>query len=405
LLYFPSKVYRQSLNNVLTVSEITKQIKLTLEEEFGNVSVIGEISGYKAHVSGHWYFNLKDQNAMISCTMWRGMNNMVFFKPQDGMKVIISGKITVYPPRGNYQIDVRSMRPAGAGELQAAFELLKQKLSAEGLFDEKYKKPLPQVPKIIGIITAIDGAAFQDMKSVAERRFPLVEIYVCPTRVQGAGAAENIVENIKVLNSYKDVDVIILARGGGSIEDLWAFNEEIVARAIFNSKIPVVTGVGHEIDFTIADFVADLRAPTPSAAMELLTPDKNEFISFLTEFEENTALSLDKLLRSKKEKITSALNSYGFRTPAGIIKRRAQEVDGLLYKIMQCAERNFLIKNNRLSLLVKTLESHDLQRTLKKGFVLVRQDSKFILRSDKFNKELPASLRFYDGDITIKVSE
>jgi exodeoxyribonuclease VII large subunit len=393
------------LSVLLTVSEITKEIKQILEDGFSNVSIIGEISGFKAHVSGHWYFNLKDSNAIISCTMWKGVNNSVFFTPQDGMKVIIGGRVTVYPPRGNYQVDVRLMRPAGVGELQAAFELLKRKLAAEGLFDQKYKKPVPVLSKKIGIITAIDGAAFQDMKSVAERRFPLVEIVVCPTRVQGTGAAENIAENIEELNKYKDIDVIILARGGGSIEDLWAFNEEIVARAIFNSKIPIVTGIGHEVDFTISDFVADLRAPTPSAAMELLTPDKNDLISLINEFEDNSLLLLDKLFKSKKEKVHNALNSYGFRTPAGILRRRAQEVDNMLYKIMQCTDRNILIKNNRISLLVKSLESHDLQRTLKKGFVLVSQDSKLISRSENLRKEIPASLKFYDGEVTVKISE
>jgi len=393
------------LSSILTVSEITKEIKQRLEDGFSNVSIIGEISGFKAHVSGHWYFNLKDSNAVISCTMWRGMNSNVFFTPQDGMKIIIGGKITVYPPRGNYQVDVRSMRPAGAGELQAAFELLKQKLSAEGLFDQKYKKSLPVLSKKIGIITAIDGAAFQDMKSVAQRRFPLVEIYVCPTKVQGTGAAENIAENIAELNKYKDIDVLILARGGGSIEDLWAFNEEIVARAIFKSRIPIITGVGHEVDFSIADFVADLRAPTPSAAMEVLTPDKDDFISFISDFEKNSLQMLEKIFKSKKEKVHNALNSYGFRTPAGILKRRAQEVDNILYKIMQATEKAILIKNNKLSLLVKSLESHDIQRTLKKGFVLVTQDSKLVSRSEKLNKDIKASIKFYDGEVTVKISE
>jgi len=393
------------LKSVLTVSEITRQIKQVIETEFENISIIGEISGFKAHVSGHWYFNLKDANAVIACTMWKGVNNYVFFTPQDGMKVIITGKITVYPPRGNYQADVRSMKPAGVGELQQAFELLKQKLSEEGLFDVQKKKPVTSFNKKIGVITAIDGAAFQDMKSVAERRFPLVEIYVCPTKVQGVGAAENIVENIKELNKLKDIDVIILARGGGSIEDLWAFNEEIVARAIFNSRIPIVTGVGHEIDFTIADFVADRRAPTPSAAMEMLTPDKEEFITFVREFDNNAFDQLTEILKSKKEKVDNAIYSYGFRTPEGILKRNSQLVDNLLYKVMQSAEKIILIKNNRLALLAKSLESHDLQRTLKKGFVLVKQDSKFIVRSEEFNKNVPASLKFYDGEVKVKGTE
>ena len=393
------------MKSVLTVSEITKQIKQVLETGFENISIIGELSGFKAHVSGHWYFNLKDANAIIACTMWKGVNNYVFFTPQDGMKVVITGKITVYPPRGNYQVDVRSMKPSGVGELQQAFELLKQKLSAEGLFDLQKKKPVKAFNKKIGIITAIDGAAFQDMKSVAERRFPLVEIFICPTKVQGAGAAENIVENIRELNKFKDLDVIILARGGGSIEDLWAFNEEIVARAIYASKVPIVTGVGHEIDFTIADFAADRRAPTPSAAMEMLTPDKVEFISYIREFDDTVYDRMKKILKAKKEKVDNSIYSYGFRTPEGILKRNSQLIDNLVYRIMQCADRAILHKNNRLALLTKSLESHDLQRTLKKGFVLVKQDSKFIVRSEDFNKSIPASIKFYDGDLKVKISE
>src|SRR3989337_4521371 len=261
------------MNSILTVSELTKEIKQTLEDKFEQVSVQGEISNFKAHVSGHWYFSLKDANASISCAMWKGLNNYVFFTPQDGMKIIVSGRITVYPPRGSYQIDVRSMKPAGVGELQAAFEMLKRKLADEGLFDEIHKKPMPSFPQKIGIVTAKDGAAFQDMISVAERRFPLVELVISPARVQGSGAAESIVESLKLLNKQNDIDLIIVARGGGRIQDLWAFNEEIVAREIFASKIPIVTGIGHEVDFTISDFVADLRAPTPSAAMEIATPN------------------------------------------------------------------------------------------------------------------------------------
>ncbi len=260
---------------ILTVSELTKEIRKTLEETFEQVSVIGEISNFKSHVSGHWYFSLKDADAVINCTMWKGFNQYVFFTPQDGMKIIVNGKLTVYPPRGSYQLDIRSMKPAGLGELQEAFEKLKKKLEAEGLFDEKFKKPIPTFPKKIGIVTAIGGAAFKDLISVAKRRFPLTEIVIAPARVQGSGSAESIVNGIKLLNEYPGIDVIIVARGGGSIEDLWAFNEEIVARAIFKSKVPVISGVGHEVDFTIADYVADLRAPTPSVAMEIATPDNS----------------------------------------------------------------------------------------------------------------------------------
>lgn len=290
------------LNDILTVSELTTSIKSTLEENFNDLNLVGEISNYKAHPSGHWYFTLKDSGAQISATMWKGVNSSVFFTPQDGMKIIVKGRITVYPPRGNYQIDVRSMKPAGEGELQAAFERLKRKLSDEGLFDVKYKKEISKFSQKIGIVTGSSTAALKDMISVAERRFPLVELVIAPARVQGEGAAEEIVQSIKSLNKQDDIDLIIIARGGGSLEDLWAFNEEIVARAIFNSRIPIISGVGHEVDFTIADFVADLRAPTPTAAMELATPDKTDIFAFINEFFYYSSGSLsDKIKKEKKE--------------------------------------------------------------------------------------------------------
>ena len=387
--------------NALTVSELTKQIKQTLEENFSEISVIGEISNFKAHVSGHWYFNLKDSNAVISCTMWKGLNNYVFFTPQDGMKIIVSGRITVYPPRGSYQIDVRSMKPAGVGELQAAFEMLKRKLADEGLFDEALKKPIPALPQKIGIVTAKDGAAFQDMISVAERRFPLVELVIAPAQVQGSGAAESIVESLKLLNKEKDIDVIIVARGGGSIEDLWAFNEEIVAREIFASKIPVITGIGHEVDFTIADFVADLRAPTPSAAMEIATPDKNDFFVFIDEFSYNSSEKLESLCQENKLKITRILNSYGFRFPADLVKKHAQLTDNFIYKILNGIDKKFAEIQNKVFLLSKIIDSNSVQNTLKKGFVLVNQDSRFVKRAANLNEVKPATLKFFDGEIEI----
>ena len=388
--------------DVLTVSELTKEIKLTLEEKFDQVSVEGELSNFKAHISGHWYFSLKDANASISCTMWKGFNNYVFFTPQDGMKVILKGKITVYPPRGNYQIDVRSMKPAGQGELQAAFEALKKKLSEEGLFDEEFKKPIPEFPQKIGIVTAIDGAAFKDMISVAERRFPLVELVITPARVQGSGAAGMIAKNIELLNKQDDIDVIIVGRGGGSIEDLWAFNEEIVARAIFDSKIPVISGVGHEIDFTIADFVADLRAPTPSAAMELATPDIEEFFAFITEFSYTSTQNVVDLCAGSRRKISDLLSSYGFRMPLDLVRRNSQQVDSLIYKLQQNVDRKTLLATNKLSLLTQSVEAYNVGRTLKKGFVLVKQDSKYVTRAKKIKRQSPASLIFYDDKIDIK---
>ena len=384
---------------ILTVSELTKEIRRTLEESFQQVSVVGEISNFKSHVSGHWYFSLKDADAVINCTMWKGFNKYVFFTPQDGMKIIVNGKISVYPPRGSYQLDIRSMKPVGLGELQEAFERLKKKLEAEGLFDEKFKKPIPVFPKRIGIVTAIDGAAFRDMVSVAERRYPLAELVIAPARVQGSGAAESIVNSINLLNKSNDIDVIIVGRGGGSIEDLWAFNEEIVARAIFNSKVPVISGVGHEVDFTIADYVADLRAPTPSVAMELATPDITEIDNFITEFLFMSSRIINEHIEEKKEDILLIQRSYGFRTPVEIVNRKSQQIDMAINRVMQNIERFSIIYDKKVSILAKSLETYDIQRALKRGFVLVKQNSKFVTRAVKFNKEKKASLKFYDGEI------
>lgn len=387
---------------ILSVSDLTKQIKYTLETNYSQIAVQGEISNFKPHVSGHWYFNLKDADAVISCTMWKGLNNYVFFTPQNGMKVIVKGRITVFPPRGSYQLDVRSMKPAGVGELQAAFEQLKQKLADEGLFDEENKRPIPSFPAKIGIVTAIDGAAFKDMISVASRRYPLVELIIAPSKVQGSGAAETIVKSIKQLNKRKDIDVIIVGRGGGSIEDLWAFNEEIVAREIFNSNIPIVTGIGHEVDFTIADFVSDFRAPTPSAAMEIVTPDKDELFAFINEFSYNSTQNIKKICADLKQNVSIILNSYGFRIPIDLVRRKSQQVDNITYRFTQNNERQFLLKKNKLSLLLKTIESHDIKKALKKGFVLVRQDSKFITRAKNFDNNQDSLLEFYDGEIHLK---
>ncbi len=387
---------------VLSVSEITGLIKQTLEESFSEVSIIGEISNFKAHVSGHWYFTLKDSNAQISCTMWRGVNNYVFFTPQDGMKVIIGGRVTVYLPRGNYQIDVRSMKPAGVGELQAAFEKLKQKLSAEGLFDDQYKKPIPKFPQKIGIVTAIDGAAFQDMKSIAARRYPLVELIIAKSKVQGDGAAAEIAKNIKLLNQQKDIDLIIVGRGGGSLEDLWAFNEEIVARAIFDSKIPVISAVGHEIDYTISDFVADLRAATPSAAMELATPDKDELFAFINEFSYYFPEKMLEIISNYKEEISQSVSSYGFRLPQDLISSKSQQLDNLIYRFQNNFEGKLTAVKNRLQLLESKVESHNIDNVLKKGFAIIKQDKNFVTRKKNLLHEKSFEIKFFDGEVKIK---
>ncbi len=386
---------------LLKVSEITSKIKLLLEDNFAEVSVIGELSNFKPHVSGHWYFTLKDSDAQISCTMWKGINRYVFFTPQDGLKVVVTGRLTVYPPRGNYQLDVRSMKAAGEGELQAAFERLKKKLSAEGLFDEELKKSIPQFPKKIGIVTAIDGAAFRDMISVAGRRYPLAEIVIAPSKVQGAEAAGEIVRSINLLNEAGDIDVIIIGRGGGSLEDLWAFNEEIVARAIFKSKVPIISGVGHEIDFTMSDFVSDLRAPTPSAAMELATPEKEELFAFISDFSYTSSNKISEIITEKRNSVEDIFNSYGFRIPDELLKSGSQQLDNLLYRIQNKIESKLITNRSRFDLLNSVIDSYNSERILNRGYTLVSQNGRFVKRSNELNKEFPFKIKFIDNEIEL----
>lgn len=393
------------MSEILSVSEITGLVKQTLEDEFDEVSVIGEISNFKAHVSGHWYFTLKDSNAQINCTMWRGLNSYVFFTPQDGMKIIANGKITVYPPRGSYQLDVRSMKPAGVGELQAAFEKLKQKLFEEGLFDEEHKMPIPRFPQKIGVVTAIDGAAFQDMKSIASRRYPLAELVIASCRVQGEGAAEEIVRSIKLLNQQNDIDVIVVGRGGGSLEDLWAFNEEIVARAIFASKIPVISAVGHEVDFTISDFVADLRAATPSAAIELATPNKDDLFGYISEFSYYNSQKMFEILRSCRDEVTSHITSYGFRMPQDFIRNKTQYLDSVLYKFSNLADNKIVSGKTRIDLLESKINAMSVDSVLKRGFSYIKQNESVIARMKNFTTEESFLIKFYDGEVKIDGKE
>ena len=261
---------------IYSVSELTAELKALLENTFTGVWVEGEISNFKHHTSGHMYFTLKDERGQLRAVMFRGSNRGLQFRPEDGLAVIVFGNVTIYEPRGEYQVYVECMEPKGLGALQLAFEQLKTRLEAEGLFDPARKRPIPLLPKKIGVVTSPSGAAIRDILQIIHRRFANVQVLIFPVRVQGEGAAAEIVEGVECLNKRGDLDVLIVARGGGSIEDLWAFNEEVVARAIYASQTPVISAVGHETDFTIADFVADVRAPTPSAAAELVISRKAE---------------------------------------------------------------------------------------------------------------------------------
>jgi exodeoxyribonuclease VII large subunit len=390
-------------SNVLTVSQVTTLIKAALEGSFPQVWVQGEISNAKLHSSGHFYFTLKDEGAQISGVMWRSRVSSLLFKPEDGMKVIARGSITVYPPRGNYQIDVAQLQPLGIGELQLAFERLKKKLQAEGLFDESHKKPIPEYPERIGVITSLTGAALQDIRSVLSRRFPAIEVVLIPVRVQGAGAAAEIAAAIDEMNQYGNVDVMIVGRGGGSLEDLWAFNEEVVARSIFDSEIPVVSAVGHEVDFSIADFVADLRAPTPSAAAELVVRDRTDLLDILRNLRYTMRQSVEELTTSLRDRIQNLLSSYSFNKPRDLIRQSAQHVDELERNLHLAISHLQTITDGQHRALSQRLNALSPEGVLHRGYTIVRKDGKVVTTSTGLREGDRTSIQFHDGDVTTRV--
>ena len=333
---------------VYGIAELTRLIKATLENEIGAVWIEGEISNFTRASSGHLYFTLKDADAQIRGAMFRGSAMSLRFQPRDGLKVRVNGEITVYEKRGEYQIIVRKMEEAGKGDLQEQFEKLKAKLQAEGLFDPARKKKLPLLPQRIGVVTSPTGAAIRDMLNILSRRFPNLRITLLPVRVQGAGAAEEIAAAINLFNELKNVDVMIVGRGGGSLEDLWSFNEEVVARAIARSKIPTISAVGHEIDFTISDFVADLRAPTPSAAAELVVQPKSVWVDTLRGHARHLTAALENKLLAMKNRYTRVSRSYVFREPQNIAKIHRQRLDAHREKLATLLRGAYQQKQQRL---------------------------------------------------------
>ncbi len=316
---------------VLTVTELTRRVKELVEANFPVVWVEGEISNLSVAPSGHVYFTLKDAGSQLSAVMWRTAAGKLTFKLADGLQVVASGNLSVYEKRGQYQLVVAQLMPKGLGALQLAFEQLKKKLAAEGLFDPARKRPIPVLPRRIGLVTSPRGAAIRDFLNIIGRRYPNLHIIIHPVRVQGDGAAEEIAAAIDEFNALNLVDVIIVTRGGGSLEDLWAFNEEIVARALARSRIPTISAVGHEIDFTIADFVADLRAPTPSAAAELVVKSKVEFVALLAQYRKR----LDKDLRFQISEARRRLAGCVLRQPADLIRQFQQQLDDLRHRLAQ----------------------------------------------------------------------
>jgi exodeoxyribonuclease VII large subunit len=319
---------------VLTVSELTTRIKERLESAFPSVYVVGEISRVQRAASGHMYLTLKDENSILNAVMWRGPASALRFEPREGVEVVAHGSLDVYPPRGSYQLIVAWMEPRGLGALQLAFRQLMEKLEKEGLFRKELKKPLPPFPRRIGIVTSPTGAAIRDIINVISRRYPLVELYLMPSRVQGEGAAPEIAAAIDALNAKRpDLDLIIVGRGGGSLEDLWPFNEETVARAIHRSAIPIVSAVGHEIDFSISDFVADVRAATPTEAGEIVVPDGEGLRQRLKDMRNRLARDLASMVERGRRQLQSLTSSFAFRRPEAALRQKAQEVDDLLEKL------------------------------------------------------------------------
>lgn len=320
---------QQKEKHIYSVSELTKYIRVIIEDSFPGVWVEGEISNFVLHSSGHIYFSLRDATATLKCAFFKRANEKLKFKLKDGMKVIAFGSVSVYEARGDYQLIVEEIEPKGIGALQLQFQQLKEKLQKEGLFDAKYKVPIPFLPNRIGIVTSPTGAAIQDILNIARRRFSNVEIIINPVKVQGDAAKDEIAAAIRQFNKLKNIDVMIVTRGGGSMEDLWPFNEEVVARAIFDSDIPVISAVGHEIDFTISDFVADFRAPTPSAAAELVIPKKEDLAKLIDTASARLNNAISGTLGTLKERLRSLQGAYVLRRPLNYIIQQEQRIDDL----------------------------------------------------------------------------
>ena len=392
----------------ISVTELNSYIKNKFEDDeyLNNVLVKGEISNFKHHYTGHMYFTLKDENSLIKCIMFKSYTTTLNFIPKDGLKVRILGSVSVFERDGVYQIYVKAMDLAGEGDLHAEFEKLKAKLEKEGLFDKEHKKQIPFMPKSIGVLSASTGAVIRDIINVSTRRNPNVYIKLLPVPVQGQGAAEKIAKAIETMNEQKLADVIILARGGGSLEDLWPFNEEIVARAIYNSELPIISAVGHETDFTIADFVSDLRAPTPSAAAELAVPNINELEIKLKTYQNRFKNALIKKLEFMRLRYEKCMTRSVFRNPM----QKINENYMLLDKQVKKMENSILliIKENKTYMVewITKLDALSPLKTLTRGYAIISmQDDKKIIKSVKDLKEGDkVSLKLTDGEKQAKIT-
>jgi len=392
------------INREYTVTEVNKYIKKILSSDFilSNILVKGEISNFKNHSSGHLYFSLKDEQSLIKCVMFKGSTLSLKFKPEDGMKVIIAGYISSYERDGQYQLYCDNMILDGVGDLYAEYEKLKERLQKEGLFDEGRKRELPLLPKSVAVVTSKTGAVIRDIINVSTRRYPQAYIKLYPASVQGPEAYKEIVQAIEIINKENLADVIIVGRGGGSLEDLWNFNREEVAYAIYNSKIPVVSAVGHETDFTIADFVADLRAPTPSAAAELVFPDKEELEYKIKYIEKTLKKSLIDKLEKDKKHLDSLRNSYCFKRPQELLSKEKIQLDNLTKQLTGVVTGIVDKKKRSFEKSICSLDALSPLKTLARGYSVAMKDGKVIRSVKDVNAGDELELVLVDGKLKAK---
>ena len=393
--------------NAVSVTDLNKYIKDKFESDelLTDILVKGEISNFKSHYTGHLYFTLKDENSLIKCIMFKSYAERLKFNAKDGMKVMVFGTVSVFERDGVYQIYVKAMQEDGLGDLYTKYEELKKNLEQEGLFDISHKKKVPQMPKVIGVLTSQTGSVIRDIINVSTRRNPNVYIRLLPVPVQGQGAAEKIAKGIQLMNEKKLADVLILARGGGSLEDLWPFNEEIVAREIYNSEIPIISAVGHETDFTIADFVADLRAPTPSAAAELAVSDIYELNDKINLYNKRLRLALKKKTELMRLRYEKCMTSRVFKDPLKNIKDNYLRIDNYIKSLVNSIRMKQKDSSSKYIELVTKLDTLSPLKTLTRGYSLTEMNGKIIKSSKSLKQEDEIDIKFYDGTRKAKVIE
>lgn len=391
---------------VYSVNELNNYAKSLLDsdENLKHIFVTGEISNYKAHYSGHLYMTIKDESASIKAVMFAGNASRLRFSVENGMKVLIFGTVSLFPRDGSFQLYINDMQPDGVGALSVAYEQLKKKLEAEGLFSTLHKKPIPKFPQRIGVITSATGAAIQDIFNVLKRRYPVAQVVVRPAQVQGDGAANDIAAAINEFNSAMGADVLIVGRGGGSIEDLWAFNEEVVARAVFASKIPVISAVGHETDYTICDFVADLRAPTPSAAAELAVPDAFELKGELLAYNQQLVSLTKARLNAERTRLLAIEKSGALKDPVIRLNEKRRELLYLSEKINDLTQAHLDSQKLRFSALAGKLNALSPLSVISRGYAIVNKGDKVVTKAKDFNIGDVLSIKLADGTVNASVT-